>query len=156
MALTNLLSVQVTDADGKVKTMPLYFASTTTLAELQGYADDMLPLLDAVIDGKITQATVTLQLTLVGGLKGSAVDGNRVREGALLRFPADNTIYKHGIFVPSWKNTGFAGDVVLQTGAYNTFQATISAGAGDPVIEVTDEYGNDLNAILSGERRFRK
>lgn len=156
MALTNLLSIQITDADGKVKTLPLYFASTTTLAELQGYADDLLPLLDPIIDGKITAATVTLQLTLVGGLKGAAIDGNRVREGALLRFPADNTIYKHSIFVPSWENDGFAGDVVLTTGAYGTFQASISAGAGDPVIEPTDEYGNDLNAMLNGERRFRK
>lgn len=156
MALTNLLSVQITDADGKVKTMPIYFPAATTLAELQDYADAMLPALDAVIDGQITQATVTLQLTLVGGLKSAAVDGNRVREGALLRYPADNTIYKHSIFVPSWENAGFAGDVVLETGAYATFQATISAGGGDPVVEPTDEYGNDLNALINGERRFRK
>jgi len=156
MALTNILSVQLVDADGKPKTMPLYFANTTTLAELQDYADAMLPLLDVIVDAKITAATVQLQLDLVAGLKASALDGNRVREGALLRFPAADTIYKHGIFVPSWENAGFAGDVALLTGAYQTFQATISAGAGDPVVSPTDEYGNDLGAIISGERKFRK
>lgn len=156
MALTNLLSIQVTDADGKSKTIPLYFPDTTTLADLQDYADTFLPNLDAVIDGKITQATVTLQLTLVGGLKASAVDGNRVREGALLRFAADDTIYKHSIYIPSWENTGFAGDVVLATGAYDTVQDNIAVGIGDPAVAPSDEYGNDLNSFINGNRKFRK
>jgi len=157
MALITTMSFGIVDFAGKRKTMPVRFLATVTDAELQDAVDDLAPLIDGAIDGKIVDVTVTKTFVLPGGLKATAVNGNRVREGALLTFDAANTNFSYSIFVPSWENAGFSGDTVLDTGIYGDLQTALevggNAGAG---IDPTDEQGNDLTSYLGGERAFRK
>jgi len=156
MALVNLVSFQITDFAGKVKAMPIYFPATATLTELAEFVTDFSPLLDDVIDGKITSAEITIQAALPGGLKADAVDGNRVREGALLSYVAADTNYRHSVFVPSWENAGFAGDTVLETGDYAAVEDALVAGAVDDAPFPSDRYANDLTSYIEGVRTFRK
>lgn len=154
MALTNLLSISLQDASVGQKALPIYFPDTVTLANLQTFLTSFGPLLDAVIDAKILAAQATVQLTLPGGLKSDAVVGNTVHEGALLSFNAANTIYKPSIYIPSWENAGFAGDVVLESGEYATLQAAITAGLA--TFQPSDKYANDITSLIGGVRKFRK
>lgn len=156
MALVNLISFQITDFAGKTASMPIYFPATATMADLLEFVTDFSPLLDAVIDGKITSSSITIQAVLPGGLKADAIDGNRVREGALLSYVAAATSYRHSVYVPSWENAGFAADVVLDTGAYASVEDALVAGAVDDAPFPSDRYANDLTSYIEGVRTFRK
>lgn len=156
MALVNTISFQITDFAGGVKSMTVYFPATATAAEMAEFVTDFSPLLDEVIDGKITAATVTTQATLPGGLKADPVSGNTVHEGALLSYDAADTVYTHSVFVPSWENAGFSGDTVLATGDYDAVQDAFVSGAVDDAPFPSDRYANDLTSYSGGVRKFRK
>lgn len=156
MAEVNLLSIEVRDYVGGTKTIPLYFPATATLAQMQAFADDFLPKLSPTIDAYIVSASVTLQLTLPSGLDTTADTGNTVHEGALLAFDADDTAYRFSTYIPSWKNAGFAGDEVTNTGAYATLITDILTGEGDPAVAPSDKNANDLATFIAGKRVFRK
>jgi len=104
----------------------------------------------AVVDGKIISAQVVIGLDLPGGLKADAIDGNRVREGALLDYTADDTSYRQSFYVPSWRNAGFnaESDDVNNTGVYATFITF--------VLGFFDRNGNALSSFIDGVRTFRK
>lgn len=156
MALVNSISFQITDYAGDVKSMPIYFPATATIADLNEFVTDFSPLLDAAIDGKITGAEITLQATLPGGLKADPVNGNMVREGALLSYTAAATTFKFSLYVPTWENAGFASNAVLATGDYAAVEDALVAGAVDDAPFPSDRYANDLTAYVGGVRTFRK
>lgn len=154
MADVHVLSVRIQDKAGDSKSMALYFPSTVTMAEIQGFADLFIPDLDDAIDGKILSAAVQMSIDLPAGLKATAADGNTVHEGALLRYDAANTDYTWSVFVPSWANANFAGNTVDTT-------AEMLAVSGRLVLGVTnampsDKFANDLLTYSGGERSFRK
>lgn len=149
MALVHTIGVGVLDYTGKNKSIAIYCPATVPLATVQTDLNTYLPLIDAAIDGKITDAQVTIGLSLPGGLKGAAVAGNTVREGALDGYSAASTAFKFSYFIPSWANAGFAGNAVLNTGAYGAANAAILAFG-------SDRDGNLLTAFISGRRTFRK
>jgi hypothetical protein len=142
------LSISLQDFSGKRKSIIYFMDPTTTAAQAQTAYTATEPKLDAVIDARIVSAHVTLPIALSGSQKGTAIDGNRVREGALLRYSADSTVHPFGLYVPSWKNAGFSGDTPLNTGAYATFISDL--------LNYSDDDANALVAYLSGERTFRK
>lgn len=149
MALVHTVGIGILDYVGSKKSMTLYVPATVSIATLQTELNTYLPAIDAAIDGQIVDAQVTLGLTLPGGMKGSAVTGNTVREGALEGYDAAATAFKFSYYVPSWKNAGFAGNDVLNTGVYATAN-------GAPIIFASDRDGNALTAFISGRRTFRK
>jgi len=144
------IAVSLEDAAGGRKSYVYYGASDLDLAGAQTTLTNSAPKLDAVTDARIVRASVFFPLTLPGGLKSSAVDDQRVREGALLSYSADGTAFRFSSYVPGWKTAGFAADsdVVLNSGAYATFISDLL------------NYSNDdaaaLIAFLEGHRTFRK
>lgn len=150
MALVNVISIGVKDYVGGRKTVALFTPATLTLANLQTLVDNLLPDLDAVIDGQITDVSVQLALTLIAGLKGAPVAGNTVREGANLTYDADNTDYAYSVYIPSWENAGFAGDTVLTTAPYGDLEDDFTT------LSVSDRDGNALLSFSTGKRTFRK
>jgi len=149
MAIVSTIGIRIRDYVGGEKSMPLYVPATVSLATIQSELNTYLPELDAVIDGKIELAVVTIGLTLPGGLKGTPVTGHTVREGALNGYEAAATDFRYSLFVPSWEEAGFAGNTVLDTGAYATAN-------GGPIVFASDKDGNALTTFLSGRRTFRK
>jgi hypothetical protein len=150
MAVVDVLSYTVQDAAGKQKTFAQYIATGTTVTDIQDIVNTGAPLLDAVVDGKIISAQVQLALDLPGGLKADAVDENRVREGALLDYTADDTSYRQSFFVPSAKNDDFVADSddVDNSGAMAAFITF--------VLGFFDRAGNALSSYIGGVRTFRK
>lgn len=150
MAVVDVLSYTVQDAAGKQKTFAQYIASGTLVSDIQDIVDTGAPLLDAVVDGKILSAQVVLALVLPGGLKADAIDANRVREGALLDYTADDTSYRQSFFVPSAKNSDFVdeSDDVDNSGAMAAFITF--------VLGFFDKAGNSLSSYIGGVRTFRK
>lgn len=148
MALTDIISIAVQDYTGGRKTIPYFVPSGSTVAALQALFDTTAALVDLGIDPKIVGGAVTIQLSLPGGLKSSPIVGNTIHEGALVDFSVDSSIYRWGTYFPGWKNTGFSGNIVDNSGAF----ANIITDLGQYVAK----DGNALNAYIEGTRRFRK
>ena len=142
------ISISLQDFSGKRKSIIYFGDPSLTVANAQSALDITVPKLDAVIDAKILAAHVTLPLIINGTPKNAAIDGNRVREGALLGYTATGTAKRFGLYVPSWNNAGFTGDTVLDTGAYATAIADL--------LNYDDDQARALVAYLDGQRTFRK
>ena len=155
MALTNILSIAIEDDNGGRKTVPIYFPAGPTLAEVQGAADEIVPLLAALIDGAIVAVSATFNLTVTGA--PYTPSASQVERGALLSFVATGTPYKHGMFIPAAKDSVFADDAVIDAAPVSSFTDVIGSGfgAGD-VLDPSDRYGNDLTDVFTGVKRFRK
>jgi hypothetical protein len=156
MALTNIISFGIKDASGKRKTLPIWVPAAATLTEINAFVTAGAPLLDALIDGQIIDAVVALSLTLPSGLKSAPVNGNRVREGALLSISATSTVYLFDSYVPSVSNSHFNGDLLNLSDAAVTDWYTQMTGPGVGQPDPTDTDGNDLVAVERGVRTFRK
>jgi hypothetical protein len=148
MGLTNIISYGIIDYTGKKKTVPYFIPSGGTISGAQGLVDVTAPLIDLAIDGFIKDITMTIALDVPGGIKTAALVGNLVREGALIDFSADGTIYRWSTYFPSWKNTGFAANSVTNTGAFANVITDLN--------QFSDKYDNALVAYLEGVRTFRK
>jgi len=156
----SILSYSIEDADGDVKSVPFYWPdSDINAADLQDASDTLATFLDAVIDGKIIAANVTRGIDLPSGLKASAVANSEVQKGALLHFRRAGQTRIYSIWVPSWTPAKFTGDVVNDGAAgvsslTTTIVSGITEASGD--VEFSDEFGNDLNLYVDGEKTFRK
>ncbi len=148
MALVDLLSFQIQDYVGDVKSVPVYIPSGETVANLQTIADLLGPEIDAAIDGKVIGISVTLALAVNGTIKGSPTAGNTVHEGALLTFSATDTEDVYSVYIPSWENAGFTGNVANTGGVYTTLT--------DDLVQNANRHGDLLVAYLRGKRTFRK
>lgn len=97
------------EVDSPNASLPIYVPSGKTLAELQAYATAVAPEIDAVTDGKIVEATVTVSLTLPGGLKGEPTAGALNERGGLITF---NTTGPHAdsVRIPAMNRTIMDGN----------------------------------------------
>jgi hypothetical protein len=149
-----MITANILDDDGDTKQAHVFLAGAATDADIGTFAAFWIPLLDAVIDGKIKDASVTKPLTLPGGLKAAAVALSEVQKGANFSF-LNASRYKYGTWVPSFKPTLFSGDIVNQAGAgVAAFIASYVAGTAG--IAPTNGFGFDLTALARATKNFRK
>lgn len=153
-----LLSFGLIDDAGKTKRVPVFLPSTMTLAQIQGWSDLYAPLLDTVVDGKLTLPEVTFTLTLPSGLKSSPVADSTVRRGADLSF-ANVSRNKWGLYVPSWSLTYISsGDIDVSTTNPAAFVDAYVSGLtfSSTVYQPLNGYGDDLTSLSKSKEAFRK
>lgn len=150
MALVHVVSVSIMDYLGDTKPMPLYIPATVSLATLDSVLDTTLNALDDAIDGQIVGVSVTLSRDLPAGLKGAAVAGKDVHNGANLTYDPADTDYAFSIYVPTWEEAGFAGQSVLTSGVYGTAEGMLVTD------NWTDRDGNTFDSFVAGNRTRRK
>jgi len=154
MASDVLVSISVLDADGDTRSAKAHLPAGTTEADIATFATAYMPLLDAVIDGKIISAEYSKPLTLPGGLKAGAVANSEVQKGANFSF-VNSSRYKYGVWIPAWTPTKFTGDLVDQAGGgVAAFIAAYVAGLGG--VLPTNGFGFDLTALATATKTFRK
>lgn len=154
MASDVLVSVNLLDADGDTRAAKVHLPAATTEADIQTFATAYMPLLDAVVDGKITAASYSKPLTLPGGLKAGAVANSEVQKGANFSF-VNASRYKYGVWIPAWQPGLFTGDLVNQAGAgVANFINGYIAGLGG--VLPTNGFGFDLTALAHATKTFRK
>jgi len=153
-----LLSVGVIDDAGASKRANVFLPSTMTLAQIQGWSDVYTPLLDAVDDGKITDAQVTFALTLPGGLKGSPVADSTVRRGADFTF-LNASRYKWPAYIPAWSLTYIiGGNIDIVSTPVSDFLSAYTAGlvVSSVTYQPTNGSAFDLTALSKAKEAFRK
>jgi len=150
----HLLTWQITDVDGKTKSVVMPLADTESVADIQTFVTNHALLLDAVIDGYISQVTVAYAMTLPGGLDVTPEDDMLVSTGGLFSFTATGTAYRKAIYVPTVKNSLISNSKdIANAGAVATWITDVLSGTE---VSVTDNYENVLSAFLSGTRVNRK
>jgi len=153
-----LLSVGILDDKGSSKRANIFLPGTMTLAQIQGWSDVYVPLLDAVDDGKISDAQVTFGLTLPGGLKGSPVADSTVRRGADFTF-LNASRYKWPAYIPAWSLTYIiAGEIDVVSTPVSDFLSAYTAGlvVGGTTYQPVNGFSFDLTALSKSKEAFRK
>lgn len=150
----HLLSFQITDADGKTKSVVMPMADTESIADIQTFVTNHAPLLDNVVDGVISQASVQYSLTLPGGLDATPEDDLLVSTGGLFGFSATGTAYRHGIYVPTVKLALISNSKdIANAGDTATWITDLLSGTE---VTLTNKFENVLAAFLGGLRVNRK
>lgn len=152
--MDSLISFTVLDDDADTRTVNIFFDAAVTPAALAAYATAYEPLLDAVIDGQITGARYSVDLTLAAGLKAAPVAQSEVQKGANFSY-LNASRYAHGIWIPAFKPTLFVGDTVNMAGAgVAAFNAAHLAGIAGTA--PTNGLGFDLTSLKGTKKTFRK
>jgi hypothetical protein len=156
MAQPLVLSYQITDALGVTATHLAYInaPTTVTLANLQTFANDYTPLLDAVTDGEITFIEVRVPLTITGA-KSAPVAGSEVERTGLFNFEQAGTRYKFGEDVPSIAAALITnGRIDLSNAAITNWVSFLEATTLG--ITFVSKFANALIALLDAVITFRK
>lgn len=150
----SLLSVKVRDDAGKSKTVPVFFTSSVTPANIQTFATAFIPLLDDVVDGVVESASLTLDITVPSGIKTDPVTDSTVRRGGVFSF--DNpSRYNWSLYVPSFSLAKItAGQIDPAETDVAAFLAAYVTGAGG--FTPSNGLGLDLTAVLTAAESFRK
>lgn len=114
MADPTLLSLTYRDSVGNREAEPIPIVNTATLAQITTQAAILLPLIDAVTDSVIEQASVTFSLDISGyGLKTDPNALGRNSLGALFGFDVTGSAYRTAYRLPALIPTYFSGDSVI-------------------------------------------
>jgi len=150
----SLLSIKVGDDAGKSKNVPVYFTSSVTPANIQTFATAFIPLLDAVIDGVVESASLTLDITVPGGIKTTPVVDSTVRRGAVESFGTPGR-FDWSLYVPSFSLAMIVGgNINIADADVVAFNAAYVTGAGG--FTPSNGLGLDLTALRHAAESFRK
>lgn len=152
----DIASFTIKDATGDSKSIAVYFVhGGATLAQIVSYVQGLAGVVDAVTDGVLIAANLTVGVTLPGGIKTDVTGDPDIQRGALMGYTADGTPYKHSVWVPAFIDSGFTGDVVDDANAavqaFNDYLITVLNGN-----HATDKFENDLTDFIAGVKSFRK
>lgn len=154
------LWIRVLDADGDTSTFALNFPNIFSLTEVIGFATGFIPLVDAIIHGCITEAGVTVSVTLPGGIKLTPDANCDVQHGAQFAFRTENA-YVTGFRLPSFMPALFAAgskNVDTEDLDVDAFLDALRDGidVGGTMIQPSDYRGDDIQTLIKGVESFRK
>lgn len=155
-----VVGVTVLDADGNNKQTDVKVpAGVLTKANIEAFAQQYASIVDSASEGKVVGLRVTWELTPPGTVKPNPNVGSNVQEAALWTFDAADTPYAYSVSVPAWLQAAFTGKEVNQAhGAALAFKNLMLTGYNDggTFIIPSDKYENDLTAVISAVKRFRR
>lgn len=153
MADDVLISYQMKGTNGKPKVVPVWFASTLTLADALAYSQAFVPVVEAVSDAYVAAANVTFSLNIAGQSAGAPSGPQWTHYGARLLHDTTGR-YSHGTWIPAFKPAFLADNDVITHLTVTALEAALRVGLGG--IAPTDGHGEDLTAYLGGKRAYRK
>lgn len=154
MALVNAISFSLEDYSGDRRTARFFCPATATLAEMQSLSNAIAAELDPITGMKILGSTVSLALTLPGGLKASAVNDIDAERGVNWSFTVSGTVYSYTVRTPGATNAIVDGEDLVET-ADTADWLTVMLD-GDATTEPTNEFGGDLTGFKSAKVTFHK
>jgi len=155
MANVDIISVGLVDHKGDRGSVVYYVPTGSTLADILFQAQAFMGTLDSVTGAIIQDASVTLGLTLPGGLKTVAAASHDIEKGANIGFDVADTPYRTTVRVPAVMETLLAGEtMILGSGVGQVFSNLVVAGTGG--VNPSDKFGADIVGVIEGLVTFRK
>lgn len=153
MADDVLLSFRMVGNNGKPKTVPIWLGAATTLAEALAYAQAFVGPVEDLSDAYVQRAVVEFPLDISGQTKGAPDGDSYTHDGG--RFTHDTVgRYAHGTWIPAIKPAYLADTEIIDDLVVSAVEAALRVGLGG--LAPTDGNGNDLTALLSKKRAYRK
>jgi hypothetical protein len=159
MADPTSFSYQLLDDEGLSSNNSIFVAydgATETVDALIGGWSAFGGLLDAVVDGKIVEGSITIPLIRNPAWKASPIEGNNVNQVMNLNFDNDFNSYATSILLPSYRESTLTpgGLPDLADAALAAYIAAILAGSGAIFPNSRDLH--DLNALRDAFLTVRK
>jgi hypothetical protein len=153
-------SYQLLDDEGLSSNNSIFVAydgATETVDALIGAWTNYGGLLDAVVDGKIVEGSITIPLIRNGSWKAAPIEGNNVNQVMNLNFDNDFNSYATSILLPSYKESILtpAGLPDLVDPALAAYIAGILGGYLTQVFPNSRDL-HDLNALRDAFLTVRK
>lgn len=133
-------------------------ASGWTLAQAQSWIDAYLADLDDALGSKINEVTVKLPLTLVGGLKATAVAGSLNGVGASVQFRTSEDL-KQSVRFPGILQTLINADKTVNVGAGSAIENllteyTTGTDIDTETVRPVNLHGATFDSVLGGKRIY--
>lgn len=146
------------ETDTRGASVPFYIASGNTVADLQEFANAAAPIVDNVTGSIIDSVTVTISLSVPGGLKAVPVTNVVNERGGLITFDTSGN-RAESVRIPAIKPTIMSGNefslaetnVAALIGLLTT---TATYGTAD--FRPQTPYGYDWVSARKGRKSFRK
>lgn len=156
------LTVRLKDGTPIVTPFALGWQTTSgLLADMQAHTAAYLPLLDAITQSQIMQASIEVPVVLPGGLKAAPVALSQNQAAALLDYSDAGSTLKNGYSLPNFIPSGYLSTVPsvvdpanTNVAAFNTFLVTVantSAAVNEDNILLTGFRGGEI-----GTRKHRR
>ena len=97
------------EADANLATLPIAVPSGLTIPQLQAWVDAVAPEIDELTEGTLEEVSVTISLTLPGGLKASPSTGALNERGGLISFNTTGP-RRESVRIPAMSRTIMPGD----------------------------------------------
>lgn len=153
---TIVFRIKDSEADASLASIPVSIPSGSTLAEIQTWVDAIAPEIDALTDGVVSEISVTIGLTVPGGLKADPLREALNERGGLISFDTSGP-RRESVRIPAFNKVLMPGDSFSITGdevdALVT-RLTTATTAGN-IRPVTPQNYNYTGAI-SAKKSFRK
>ena len=134
-------------------TLPVTFADTVTLAQLQTGWAAMEVLIQAIVDGSVDRGGLNFGFTVSS--PSAAADASRVEQNGIFNFLIGTTGKRLGVAVPSLSDAVISGGLIDLAAPVATFTNAVTAaitGGGS----YTTPQGVDLGALVDAFVSFRK
>jgi len=131
---------------------------TKTLAATDIELGNWLVAVDAMSDGYIKEARLTLFPTLPGGIKTTATAGGRVEQTGLLGFHASGSQKRYSAAIPALSNGGtvLSGDRIVLTAADPAANLIFILTTIGTVLHWTNEHYQQIVDFVDALVSFRK
>lgn len=154
MAIPQRVTITVVDDSMEAARTDLYFPDTATQAEIEAELAVILPALDALTQGRITDATLTKALALPAGLGTVAVAAGTIENKAAFGFLSADRRVKE-MTVPAFDPTYFTSngrDVDITDADVLAFGVAVTTEVA-PGTGSTDAANADLVSLKYAKRR---
>lgn len=152
-------SVSILDADGNVRSIPLYFTydSAATLSAILAYCAVTLGMLDNIIDGQIVKQTIALEISLPGGIKTAPVAGSNVQESGLITFLTNAPVKRSfSQDLPAFAQSKFVGKVINLADTDVADWTARFVATGTTLLGSNQDFLAALVSATKGVKTFRK
>lgn len=150
------LNFTITDGEGHTGTTGVYFAEAETEADLAAFAAAFIPLIEAIIDGKVTKVTITK--VLVAAVATGIDAASDIEIAAKFIFDVFNTVKNKVMSLGSFTRS----KLISGTRNVNTADADVAAFVnyiiatpalvGDP----TDSEERDITGLISAKEEYTR
>lgn len=156
---TIAIRLRDTESDTKYDTIPVNVPTGLELATYQGTLDAVAPLIDALTDSAIVEATLTIPLVLPAGLDTEATNNVLNERGGLITFDTSGP-RRDSVRIPGIKRTIMSGDsfVLADAGVVAAFVAWLTTNQTINSETVRAKTPQDYNFVtaLKGSKSLRR
>jgi hypothetical protein len=154
----NTIAFRLKDAESDTTeaTVPIYVPTGLTIAQYQTYIDAVAPEIDLLTESQIVSVSITLSMTLPGGIKGAPIAGALNERGGLITFDTTGP-RADSVRIPAMDRSKMPGDSFsLQDTDVAAFitRLTTSTTAGAVRPRTSQDY--QFSAARKGAKSFRK